>query len=488
MVASEAMPFAKTGGLGDVAGALPLALGRAGHQVTLVLPRYRGVDVTGASPTDLTVSLGSERFAVTCHELDLGPGARAVLVDAPTLFDRDGVYGEGDHDYADNPGRFGLLSRAALELAVARGRRPDVVHAHDWQAALVPVFLRTLYAGHPLLGGVPSVFTIHNVAYKGLCDPYYWVEALGLPPEVFTVAGLEYWGRLSLLKGGITCADLVTTVSPRHAEELLTSEGGLGFEGIVASRRADLVGILNGIDTTSWDPATDALIPARYGADDLAGKEIDKRALLDAYGLPVDAVTLARPLVGMIARMIDQKGLDLIAAARAELTQVDASFVVLGTGEARYQEMWRALAAAAPDRIAVRIGYDEHTAHLIHAGSDVFLLPSRFEPCGLSQMYAQRYGTVPVVRATGGLDDSVDQYDGASGRGTGFKFHEYSPAALLGTLRYALATYHDREAWRVLQQNGMARDFSWDVAARAYARAYERARQAAAGRAGAHAR
>lgn len=484
MVASEALPFAKTGGLGDVAGALPVAIGRAGHDVTLVVPRYRGIDVAGTGATVVAVPLGREVIEVTCHAVPLAPGARAILVDCPAMFDRDGLYGVGNDDYDDNPRRFGLLSRAALEFALATGLRPDIVHAHDWQAALVPVFLRTLYADHPVFGGVPTVFTIHNVAYKGLCDGHYWVEALGLPPEVYTVHGVEYWGRMSLLKGGITCADLLTTVSPRYAEELLTPEAGLGFEGIVASRRRDLVGILNGIDTACWDPSSDPLIPSRYSAGDLAGKEPNKRALLDAYGLPVDPVTLSRPLVGMIARMIDQKGLDLIAAAQAEFAQLDASFVVLGTGEARYEDMWRALSASAADRIAVRIGYDEQTAHLVHAGSDLFLLPSRFEPCGLSQMYAQRYGTVPVVRATGGLDDSVDHFDVASGRGTGFKFHEYSPEALLGMLKYALATYHDRDAWRLLQQNGMGRDFSWDAAARSYERAYERARQAAVAHAG----
>ena len=299
------------------------------------------------------------------------------------------------------------------------------------------------------------------------------MRTLDLPSEVYTVDGLEFWGRGSFLKGGINYSDLVTTVSEGYAREILTPEFGYGFEGVVTARRAKLRGILNGIDVEQWSPEGDAFLPAPFSADDLDGKRASKQALLEQFGLPVSEAALGRPVVGMISRLVYQKGFDLVAEVIDELPALGATFVVLGTGEPQYEEMWQAAAARHPEVIAARIQYDEALAHLIEGGADLFLMPSRYEPCGLNQMYSMRYGTVPVVRATGGLDDAVEQYDEQVGQGTGFKFVAYTSAAMLDALRAALRVYGDRDRWRAIQVEGMRRDFSWNASANAYVREYQ---------------
>jgi starch synthase len=449
MVASEAVPYAKTGGLADVVGALPRALARLGHQVDVVMPRYRGLTKASDTPA---------------------PGLRFVFIEHPAYYDRDYLYGAGGRDYADNAERFAFLARAAIEWAATQDAY-DVIHAHDWQAGLVPVLLEREYAKHPRLGGVRTVFTIHNLAYQGLVDAS-WLLPLGLGWDLMRVDAMEFWGRLSFLKGGIVFSRVITTVSPRYAEEIQTPEYGFGFDGILRHRAADLIGILNGIDYDDWDPARDPNLPVPFDASNVAGKAAAKRAVLERYGLPTDPQSLERPLVGMISRLVDQKRFDLLAVLGDELPRLGASFVLLGSGDRRYEDFWLGLAARYPDRIAARIGFDEGLAHLIEGGADLFLMPSRFEPCGLNQMYSLRYGTVPLVRATGGLHDTVRNYDAASGTGTGFSFDEYSPQALLGTLRWALDVFQDRAAWRRLQQAGMRQDFSWDASAREYVKVY----------------
>jgi starch synthase len=426
-------------------------------------------------------------------------GARALLIDCPELFDRQALYGADSTDYPDNPLRFAFLVRAALEFASRRPTSPTLVHAHDWQAGLAPVYLKTLYASHPTLGGTPSVFTIHNLAFQGIFEAD-WLPRLDLGWELFTIDALEFWGRISFLKGAINHADTITTVSRRYAKEIQTPELGFGFDGILRARASDLVGILNGIDTREWDPAHDRFLPAPYDADHLEAKSASKAAVLEQYGLPADNAAMARPLIGMVSRMVDQKGFDLIESIAADLSRFDATFIVLGTGEARYQDLWTTLAARHPTRIGARIGFDEALAHLIEAGSDMFLMPSRFEPCGLNQMYSLRYGTVPVVRAVGGLADTVRDYtlvtpkpsegspaipkrgDGGPNRTesglaapNGFVFREYRPAALLGALTRALSVYRDSRVWRALQLAGMREDHSWDRSAREYVKLYERA-------------
>jgi starch synthase len=471
-VASEAQPFAKTGGLADVLGALPPALARVNCDVTVVLPRYRGV-TAGRELERFPITLGGYVADVGFFEEPLADGARAILVDCPQLYDREALYGIGNRDFPDNARRFAMLARAALEWTARSGGRPSVIHAHDWQGGLVPVYLKTMYAGHPVIGEVPCVFTIHNLAYQGLFDPT-WLPQLDLGWEQFAIEWMEYWHRISFLKGGINHADTITTVSKRYAEEIQTPAFGFGFDGIIRARADRLVGILNGIDTTAWNPAGDRHLPAPYSADDLSGKAAAKAELLERYGLPASGDALRRPLVGMVSRMVDQKGFDLIAAAANDLAQLDATFIVLGTGESRYQDLWKRLAAAHPDRIGARIGFDEGLAHLIEAGADIFLMPSQFEPCGLNQMYSLRYGTVPVVREVGGLADTVTDYKAGRRNSTGFVFREYSPAALLDALGRALRLFREPLKWRALQRAGMRLDYSWDRSAAEYVKIYKR--------------
>jgi starch synthase len=480
MVTSEAVPFAKTGGLGDVAGALPLALARLGHDVTIVLPRYRGAS-GGTELERALVPMAGRTFDVRFVEHGIGDRVRAVLVDCPELYDRPYLYGTGNTDYPDNPLRFAVLSRAALEFAARPDRAPEVVHAHDWQAGLTAAYLETVFAGRATLNAAGRVFTIHNLAYQGLFPPV-WMPALDLEWSLFGVEGLEYWGKLSFLKAGINYSECITTVSPRYAKEIQTPEYGFGFDGILRRRTRQLYGILNGIDTGVWNPLADPHLPEPYGPDTLAAKRASKQALLAAMMMPVTPAMLKRPVVGIVSRMVDQKGFDLLAVLGDELLTFDATFVLLGSGEARYQEQWQALHDRAPDRVGVWFGFNDRLAHLVEAGSDLFLMPSHFEPCGLNQMYSLRYGTVPVVRAVGGLDDTIENWNPRTGAGTGFKFKDHTPEALRSALAAALELYRTTRLWRQVQRAGMARDFSWDASAAEYVKVYERAIKARNGR------
>jgi starch synthase len=472
MVASEGQPFAKSGGLADVLGALPQALARLGHEVDVVLPRYRGV-TDGDPAGQTTVALGGLVAEAGIYTV-IAERVRTVLVDYPPYFDRDYLYGANGHDYADNPERFAFLCQAALNWAVASGTHHDVVHSHDWQTGLVPVLLGEMFRSHASLTRLPTIFTIHNLAYQGVFDAS-WLPRLGLGWELMRIDALEYWSRISFLKAGILFSRLVTTVSPRYAEEIQREEYGFGFDGILRTRSADLVGILNGIDYDQWDPARDPHLPEPFSASNLTGKTAAKRRTLELFGLPVTEATLARPLIGLVSRMVDQKGFDLLAALADDLPLLDATFATMGEGERHYEDLWLGLAARHPDRIGARVGYEEWIAHVVQGGADLFLMPSRFEPCGLSQMYSLRYGTLPLVRATGGLYDTVRNFDPATGDGTGFTFDEYSPQALLGTLRWALGVYQDRQTWQRMQVAGMQQDHSWDASARKYVKVYQRA-------------
>jgi starch synthase len=478
-VASEALPFSKTGGLADVLGALPAAIARLGWRVTVVTPRYRDV-TAGTLVTRMAVAVGAHTFDVGFYEAPMADGVRGLLLDVPELYHRDALYHGDNVDYPDNARRFALLAKAALAWTAREGERPTVVHAHDWQAGLVPVYLRTLYADDRVLGGAPTVFTIHNLAYQGLFEPD-WLPRLDLPWSLFAIDRMEFWGRVSFLKGGINDATLISTVSRTYAREIQTRSFGCGFEGILQRRAADVVGIVNGIDTAAWDPANDPHIPMPFTADDLRGKKDAKSAVLSRYGIEADPLTLDRPLFGMISRMVDQKGLDLIAANAAVLPTLDATFVILGTGDPKYQDMWRGLAATHPDRIGVKIGFDEGLAHLIEAGADAFMMPSQFEPCGLNQMYSLRYGTVPVVRAVGGLADTVVDYAPGRRSATGIVFEDYTPEAFLGALARAIALFAKPKQWQALQRAGMKQDHSWDRSAREYVKMYDRATRQAAG-------
>jgi starch synthase len=393
----------------------------------------------------------------------------AVFVDAPELFDRDELYGDDGGDYRDNAYRFAAFSRAALEYVRLRGVRPSVIHVHDWQAGLLPAYQKMLFSPDAIVGGVPVVFTIHNLAFQGLF-PADTLGQIGLPWDVLHVEAMEFHGRISYLKSGINFSERITTVSPAYAREVLTPAMGCGFEGILARRADDLVGILNGIDTDRWNPATDTFVAAHYSTEDLSGKRTAKRQLLESTSLDVSEEGLRRPLIGMVSRLTDQKGFDLIAAAIDELMALDAAWVMLGSGERRYEQLWSRLPERFPGRVSTRIGYDHGLEHLIEAGADAFLMPSRFEPCGLNQLNSLRYGTLPIVHATGGLRDTVT--DASAKAGNGFTFTDYSPEELVRTVRRALEAYKTPKRWERLQRNAMKKDYSWDVPALEYVKVY----------------
>jgi len=467
-VASEVAPWSKTGGLGDVSASLPRALAERGHAVTVVTPRYGTIDPArhGLQPIHRAVRVRGEATTLWVKK-DRAP---VYFLEHEQLFgSRRGLYGDSGGDYADNAERFAWLARAALALPSALGLRPRIVHLNDWQTGLVPFLLRQEHAEDFALAGARTVFTIHNLAYQGVF-PKAIVPSLGLPWGVFRYEEMEFHDQLSFMKAGLVFADALTTVSPTYAKEILGPEAGCGLDLLLRRREKDLTGILNGIDTHDWDPASDHHLVAPYSREDLAGKARGKALLQRELGLPVNPGV---PLVALITRIADQKGLDLVLAALPELLAADVQVALLGSGRTDWEDAFRAAAAGRPDRMSVRIGFDEGLAHRMEAGADIFLMPSLFEPCGLNQMYSLRYGTVPVVRAVGGLEDTVEDYDGASG-GTGFKFRDYTPQALLLAMRRALETFRDRNAWRGLVERGMTQDFSWARSAAGYEALYRR--------------
>jgi starch synthase len=475
-VASEGLPYSKTGGLADVVEGLPKALVEIGHEVAVLLPRYRGNRVTSTLVSSVTVSLGDQvRFPSIAEGVSVA-GVRYFFVDDPGYFDREQPYGDKSGDYPDNAERFAEFSRVAIEFA-KRVLLPDVIHCHDWQTALVPVLLRTQHTADPAVRSLPVVLTIHNLAYQGIF-PQNALRKSGLPAQLFAMDALEFYGKISFLKGGLLFSDYLSTVSRRYAKEIQTAEYGAGMEGVVVQRADRMVGILNGVDYSTWSPETDTLIAQNYSAQNLDGKKVCKKDLLNAFKLSSDKPeNLERPLVGIVSRFVDQKGFDLIVQVAAEMMKEPLSLVVLGTGQAEYEKFFKMLAEKYPGSVGVKIGYDNALAHKIEAGADMFLMPSRYEPCGLNQIYSLRYGTVPVVRATGGLDDTVQNFDSRTQLGTGFKFDAYEGTALLECLRTALKFYQDPKLWRVLQKNGMAKDFSWKTSAAAYVTLYEAAKR-----------
>jgi starch synthase len=472
--ASEGLPFSKTGGLADVIEALPKALAALGHEVAVVLPRYRGIKTAAVVMPSLTIPMGGRLRFPSIADGTILNGVRYFFVDDPAYFDRDGIYGGSAGDFPDNAERYSEFCRVTIEIA-KHVWPTDVLHCHDWQTALVPVLLRSSYADDPLVKDIPVIFTIHNLGYQGHF-PATVLDSASIPRAVYHPAGLEFYGIVNFLKGGLVYSDYLTTVSKKYAEEIQTPEFGYALDGVVRSRGDRVIGILNGIDYTVWNPDKDKLIAAKYSAKDLTGKQACKKELLEIFGLSPEHQP--RPVLGIVSRFADQKGFDLIAAIASELMQEDLVLTVLGTGERRYEELFEALANEFPGRVGVRIAYDNELAHKIEAGADMFLMPSRYEPCGLNQIYSLKYGTVPIVRATGGLDDTVESFDVQHGTGTGFKFVQYSGAALLDAVRQALHLYTDERIWKRIQLNGMAKDFSWKRPASEYAKLYKAARLA----------
>lgn len=470
--ASECAPWAKTGGLADVVSALPRTLVKLGHKVSVFIPYYRQVAkaVPRAAVVLPSVTIPYPSYNRFVRILDGGvtEGVQMYFVDCPEFFDRESFYSTPSGDYPDNAERFGLLSRAVIEASKVLGI-PDVFHVHDWQTAMLAVLLRSTYYFDPVLRHVPALLTIHNAGYQGWFPPQT-METLLLPWDMFTFDKLEQNDKVNFLKGGIVYSDAVTTVSRTYAEEIKTPEFGNGLEGALQQRSGDLVGILNGVDYEEWDPAIDPNIAGHYTVDDLAGKKECRRDLLHAFGLRDVADETA--VIGVVSRFATQKGFDLIVEVMDRLVQEDMVMVMLGNGEEYYERLLTEMAERYPSKVRVQVKYDNVIAHKVEAGSDMFLMPSRYEPCGLNQIYSLKYGTVPVVRATGGLEDTIDEQP--DGGGNGFKFWGYSADALMDALQRALTTFRDKDVWTKMMQRGMSQDFAWDKPAQEYLRVYER--------------
>ncbi|MDD5425395.1 MAG: glycogen synthase GlgA [candidate division Zixibacteria bacterium] len=479
MAASEAAPFARTGGLGDVLGALPKALARRGHLVKLFLPHYAKVEHNNLPLRPLEpafeINIDGKQYPASfegCH--DRRHNYETILVNNEYFYDRPELYrdpGTGK-DYTDNDERFIFFNLAVMEMIKAMDWQPDIIHVHDWQAGLIPVYLKTLYKDDRFFAGVKTVLTIHNMGYQGVFESKRF-RKLGLSEDLFySVTGpFEFYEKVNFLKASILYTDAVTTVSARYADEIQSSEEmGAGLQDVLKTRRNNLTGIVNGVDYHLWSPTKDKKIPFHYNRSNLTGKRENKAVLLNKAGLPLRHKV---PLIGIISRLADQKGFDLIARSAENLFELNLQMIVLGTGELKYHDLLLELEKRYPDKLKVYLTFDDDLAHLIEAGADMFLMPSRYEPCGLNQMYSLRYGTVPIVREVGGLADTVVNYNPETRQGTGFVFKEYTPEALLETVKRAVELYTRKKIWTKIMKAGMVQDFSWDKSAARYADLYE---------------
>lgn len=472
-VASEMFPYVKTGGLADAVAALAGSLADAHHEIAVFIPGYRiaraHTDAVAAKRMlRLKIEMGDDYMSGHVRMFSPRPNLTVYLICRDEFFDRSNPYGNGERDYEDNAERFIFFAKGVVDTLRLTELQADVVHAHDWQAALVPLLLRVAERRHGQTLAIKTVFTIHNIAFQGLF-PARVFPRTNLPEELNNIDGLEYYNQVNFMKGGILFADRVTTVSPRYAEEIQTAEFGCGLDGVVQSRSDDIVGLLNGIDTAVWNPSVDTLLPQRYAADDMKGKAACRTALLAAHGLDPK---FKGPVFGMVCRLAEQKGIDLLLANESFFLKENCRLIVLGTGEKRYEDALKELAARAPDKIAISLKLDEAASHLIEAGADFFLMPSLFEPCGLNQMYSQAYGTVPLTSEVGGLADTVLDADKDRQNGTGLTFAA-TAEALADALRRALVLYADGTRYAAVQKRGMERDFSWEKAAGAYEQLYQ---------------
>ncbi|MGB9028877.1 MAG: glycogen synthase GlgA [Acidobacteriaceae bacterium] len=471
--ASECAPWAKTGGLGEVVRALPRQIATLGHKATVYIPYYRQVRELAPEKQYAvrSITIPFQNYSRFAAILDGGvhDGVQMYFVDCPELFDREFLYGTSSGEYQDNWERYGLFCRAVLEGSKLLGA-PDLFHVHDWQTALLPVYLRTLYYYDPILRNRGTLLTIHNAGYQGRYAAAT-VEKLLFPWEIYMPQRGEHSGQFNFLKAGIVYADRLTTVSPRYAEEIQTPEYGATLDEVLRKRAADLRGILNGVDYQQWNPANDGNIAAHYTPENLSGKAECRRDLLHAFG--AGRVDDATAVVGMVTRLTTQKGIDLIGEIAEPLMQENVVLVALGSGEEYYENLLRSLAAKFSGKLMVHIGYDTTLAHKVEAGSDMFLMPSRYEPCGLSQFYAMKYGTVPVVHGTGGLESTIEEWNAEARSGTGFKFHGYTAANFLAAIQRALGAFADKATWQTLMRNGMAQDFSWVKPAGEYVEVYQ---------------
>jgi starch synthase len=471
LAASEVVPFAKSGGLADVAGALPKALRALGHDVRVVMPRYYIVDKEKYGLKALEGSLGvpmgsmGEAWAGVLEGTLPGSDVPVYFIEHEGFFGRKGLYDEEGKGYEDNDNRFIFFSKAVMQLAKKLHFKPDVIHANDWHTAAIPVLLNTTYEFDPDFTYTGSLLTLHNLQHQG---KFYKgaMDVLDVGWEHFKADELEEYDGINLLKGGIVHADAVNAVSQKYAQEIRTPEFGWGLDRLIDAKAYKLYGILNGIDYAEWSPAVDTFIPANFDLDDLSGKEVCKTALQKEFDLPQRNEI---PLIGLVGRLVEQKGITLLSAAAEALLKLDIQIVLLGTGEKWAEHFFSELTSKYPDKFACYIGYRNDLAHQIEAGSDMFLMPSLFEPCGLNQIYSLRYGTLPIVHATGGLDDTIENYDSVHQSGTGFKFYNATPEALIGTVQWAVDTwYHDRSGFKQLQHNAMLKRFDWEEAAHGY--------------------
>jgi starch synthase len=477
-VSPEVVPFAKTGGLADVAGALPKALKGLGCDVRLVMPLYQAVRREKHSLIkiweNLPIPLGPVQLPADVYEGRLEEGLPIYFIEREEFYDRGHLYGSSKGDYFDNDSRFVYFSQGTLSAVQFLGFQPDIIHCHDWQTGLIPAYVHFRRGRESFFQKTATVFTIHNMAYQG-SFPKEIIELAGLPGESFTPSGLEFWGKVNLLKAGIVYSQIITTVSPKYSREIQTPEYGCGLEGILSYRKDDLYGIVNGVDYDLWNPETDPFLAAHYTPQDLSGKKACKKDLLNQYHLPENRMDY--PVVGIISRLADQKGFDLLAEIMDRFLKEDLSLVVVGTGEEKYHDLFTHLAEQHPEKIGICLNFDNVLAHKIEAGSDLFLMPSLYEPCGLNQIYSLKYGTIPVVRATGGLDDTIIPFDPKTGKGTGFKFKRYQAGELWEALQRALAVYKNKPQWTHLMKNAMAQDFSWKSSAKEYVKLYQVAQE-----------
>lgn len=469
-IVSEAVPFCKTGGLADVAGALPLALAKEGHNVSLIIPYYTAKislkkHKIRDNKTNIKVSIGSKEAEGELFTCKMAHNVTAYLIKNEQYFGRAELYQTPEGDYPDNAERFIFFTRSALYAALQL--QPDIIHLHDWQSAMAAVYLKSVYKTHKAFAKTKVLLTIHNLGYQGTF-PHTTMSLTGLPWEYFTFDRLEFYGRISFLKGGIVFADAINTVSKKYAQEILTPEFGCGLDGALAYRKNVLYGILNGIDYGEWNPSTDKNLPVRFDSKNLKGKSACKTAVQQAYKLPVKADV---PLIGMISRLTSQKGFDLLETAMPELMKQDVQIVILGTGEKKYHDLMLQVVKDYPQKMGVRIAFDNTLAHQIEAACDMFLMPSRYEPCGLNQLISLKYGTIPIVRAAGGLDDTIKN------RENGFKFSEYNHKAMLACIYEAIDTYKNQSAWGKMIQTAFANDFSWGASAREYINLYNSMRR-----------
>lgn len=472
----ELYPFVKTGGLADVTGALPKTLIKLGAEVKVILPKHKGID-------ELDFPMHYRNYKIACQvsqayvdaeivesEYD---GVTAYLVEKDEYYYRDYLYSTPDGDYLDNAERFIFFSKSILEAIKVTGFAPDVLHCNDWETALVPFFLKTLYKNDPLFKDVATLLTIHNLGYQGL----FWhhdMHLLNVGWEYFTPDYIEFFGKINFLKAGIVFSDVLNTVSKHYSKEIQTPEFGHGLDGILRTRKNDLYGIVNGIDYEEWNPEKDRFLPAQYSAQDMGNKPLCKKALQETFSLPLNQDI---PLLATISRLADQKGFDLLYSSLEEMLALNGGlqYIVLGTGDRKYHDLFTEMAKKFPKSFAIKIAYDNGLAHLIEAGADMFLMPSRYEPCGLNQLYSLRYGTVPIVRGVGGLEDTITDFMVMPAEGTGFKFYDYSKTSLLDVIEKALKVYRTKKDWSNLVRQCMAADFSWERSAKEYMKLYKKA-------------